>query len=174
MRGHLATMRDQYVEVLGMKFSPDAAPSPANMTMDLGASQNYLMCHLTKAVLWYKPSPGEGKPDCQSLFGRSDWSEEIANPSPLGSQGDSRAKRVGKTGFLRSRHTTACVELSSAVHSKTSEIGVGDAPPAFSLLISHPCSYRRGRSVGAFSSVRRAGRLHIATSPGKRKAETMP
>jgi hypothetical protein len=37
-----------------------------------------------------------------------------------------------------------------------------DRAPAFSLLVSHPCSYRRGRSVGAFSSVRRAGRLRIA------------
>jgi hypothetical protein len=131
------------------------------MFTDLGPSQNYLTCRLTKPVWWYRPSPGEGKPDCQSLFGRLDWSEEIANPSPLGSQGDSRAKWVGKTSFLRSRHTTACVELSSAVHSKTSEVGVSDAPPAFSLLVSHS-SYRRGRSVGAFSSVRRAGRLRIA------------
>ena len=169
--------------------------SCVNMTMDLGASQNLLTCRLTKAVWWYRPSPGEGKPDCQSLFGRLDWSEEIANPSPLGSQGDSRAKWVGKTGFLWSRHTTACVELSSAVYSKTSEIGVSDAPtgrsdlrrlnppndvspamtlagmrrlidsdgsPASSLLVSHPCSYRWGRSIGTFSSVRRAGRLRIA------------
>ncbi len=37
-----------------------------------------------------------------------------------------------------------------------------DRTPAFSLLVSHPCSYTRGRSVGAFSSVRRAGRLRIA------------
>jgi hypothetical protein len=37
-----------------------------------------------------------------------------------------------------------------------------DRSPAFSLLVSHPCSYTRGRSVGAFSSVRRAGRLRIA------------
>jgi hypothetical protein len=132
------------------------------MITDLGPSQNYLPCRLTKALLWYKPSPGEGSIDCQSLFGRSDWLEQIANPSPLGSQSDSRAKWVGKTGFYRSRHTTACVELSSAVHSKTSEIGVGDAPRAFSLLVSHPSSCTWGRSVGAFSSVRRAGRLRIA------------
>ena len=178
-----------------MQFNPDAAPSSANMTTDLGASQNHLTCRLTKAVWWYRPSPGEGKPDCQSLFGRLDWSEEIANPSPLGSQSDSRAKWVGKTGFYRSSGATAFVEWSSAVHSKTSEIGVSDAPtgrsdlrrlnppndlspamtlsgmrrlidsdrsPASSLLVSHPCSYRRGRSVGAFSSVRRAGRLRIA------------
>jgi hypothetical protein len=132
------------------------------MITDLGPSQNYLTCRLTKALLWYRPSPGEGKPDCQSLFGRLDWSEEIANPSPFDGQSSSRAKWVGKTGFYRSRHTTACVELSSAVHSKTSEIGVGDAPPAFSLLVSHPSSCTCGRSVGAFSSVRRAGRLRIA------------
>ena len=37
-----------------------------------------------------------------------------------------------------------------------------DRSPASPLLVSHPCSYRRGRSVGAFSSVRRAGRLRIA------------
>jgi hypothetical protein len=36
-----------------------------------------------------------------------------------------------------------------------------DRSPAFSLLVSHPCSYTRGRLVGAFS-VRRAGRLRIA------------
>ena len=160
--GDVTTRRDQYVEVIGTQSSPDAAPSSANMTMDLGASQNYLTCDLTKAVLWYRPSPGEGKPDCRSLSGRLGWSEEIANPSPLDGQSNSRAKWVGKTGFYRSRHTTACVELSSAVHSKTSEIGASDALPAFSLLISHLCSYRRGRSVGAFSSVRRAGRLCIA------------
>jgi hypothetical protein len=162
MSGHIATTRARYMEVLGTQFNPDAAPSSVNMTMDLGASQNLLKCDLTKAVWWYRPSPGEGKPDCQSLFGRLGWSEEIANPSPLDGQSNSRAKWVGKTGFYRSRHTTACVELSSAVHSKTSEIGVGDAPPAFSLLISHLCTYRRGRSVGAFSSVRRADRLRIA------------
>jgi hypothetical protein len=166
-----------------------------NMTMALGASQNLLACRLTKAVWWYRPSSGEGKPDCQSLFGRLDWSEEIANPSPLGSQGDSRAKWVGKTGFYRSSGATAFVEWSSTVYSKTSEIGVSDAPtdrsdlrrlnrlnelspamtlsgmrrlsdsdrsPAFSLLVPHPCSCTRGRSVGAFSSVRRAGRLRIA------------
>src|ERR1039458_9570519 len=195
MSGQPNTTSDQYGEVLGMQFNPDAAPSSANMTTDLGASQNHLTCRLTKAVWWYRPSSGEGKPDCQSLFGRLDWSEEIANPSPLGSQSDSRAKWVGKTGFLRSRHTTAFVEWSSAVYSKTSEIGVSDAPtgrsdlrrlippndvspamtlsgmrrliapdrpPASSLLVSHPCSYRWGRSIGTFSSVRRAGRLRIA------------
>jgi hypothetical protein len=195
MSGHPHTQSDQYVEVLSMQFSPDAAPSSANMTMDLGPSQNLLTCRLTKAIWWYRTSPGEGNLDCQSLSGRLGWSEEIANPSPLGSQSDSRAKWVGKTGFHQSRHTTAFVEWSSAVHSKTSEIGVSDAPtdrsdlrrlnppndlspattlsgmrrlidsdgsPAFSLLVSHPCSYRRGRSVGAFSSVRRVGRLRIA------------
>jgi hypothetical protein len=154
MSGHTNTQSDQYVEVLDMQFNPDATPSSANMTMDLGASQSLLTCRLTKAVWWYRPSPGEGKPDCQSLFGRLDWSEEIANPSPLGSQSDSRAKWVGKTGFCRSRHTTAFVEWSSAVHNKTSEIGVSDAPT--------DRSETRGRSVGAFSSVRRAGRLRIA------------
>jgi hypothetical protein len=154
-----------------------------------------LACRLTKAACSCITSPGEGKPDCQSLFGRLDWSEEIANPSPLDSQGDSRAKWVGKTRLLRSRHTTASVEWSSAVHSKTSEIGVSDAPTdrsdlrrlnrlselspattlagmrrlidsdrslASPLLVSHPRSYTRGRSVGAFSSVLRAGRLRIA------------
>ena len=162
MSGHIATTRDQCMEVLGVHFNPDAAPSSANMITDLGSSQNQLTCDLTKAAWWYRPSPGEGKPDCQSLSGRLGWSEEIANPSPLDGQSNSRAKWVGKTGFYRSRHTTACVELPSAVHSKSSEIGVGDAPPAFSLLISHLCNYRRGRSVGAFSSVRRGDRLRIA------------
>jgi hypothetical protein len=102
---------------------------------------------------------------------------------------------VKKTGFCRSSGATAFVEWSSAVYSKTPEVGVSDAPtgrsdlrrlnplnelspattlagmrrlidsdapPAFSLLVSHLCSYRRGRSVGTFSSVRRAGRLRIA------------
>jgi len=195
MGGHIATTRDQTVEVIGVHFSPDAAASSANMITDLGSSQNYLTCDSTKAVLWYRPAPGEGKPDCQSLFGRLDWSEEIANPSPLDGQSNSRAKWVGKTGFYRSSGATAFVEWSSAVYSKTSEIGVSDAPTgrsdlrrlnplndlspartlagmrqligsdrslAFSLLVSHLCSYRRGRSVGAFSSVRRADRLRIA------------
>ena len=118
-----------------------------------------------------------------------------SEPIPARQSNDSRAKWVGKTGFLRSSGATAFVEWSSAVYNKTSEIGVSDAPtgrsdlrrvnprnelspartlagmrrlidsdrsPAFSLLVSHPCSYTRGRSVGAFSSVRRAGRLHIA------------
>jgi hypothetical protein len=195
MSGHINTKSDHYVEVLGMQFSPDAAPSSANMNTDLRSSNNYLTCHLTKAACSCITSPGEGSIDRQSLFGRLDWWEPIANPSPLGSQNDSRAKWVGKTTLLRSRHTTASVEWSSAVHSKTSEIGVSDAPtdrsdlrrlnppnelspartlagrrrlidsdrsPASPLLVSHPCSYRRGRSVGAFSSVRRAGRLRIA------------
>jgi hypothetical protein len=194
MSGHTNTKSDKYVAVLGTQFSPDAAPSSANMTMDLGPSQNLLTCRLTKAVCSCITSPGEGNLDCQSLSGRLDWSEEIANPSPLDSQNDSRAKWVGKTALLQSRHTTAFVEWSSAVYSKTSEIGVSDAPtgrsdlrrlnrlselspamtlsgmrqlidsdrsPASFLLVSHPCSYRRGRSVGTFSSVRRAGRLHI-------------
>jgi hypothetical protein len=202
MSGHMVTMSDQNVEVLGTQFNPDAAPSSANMITDLGPSQNLLTCDLTKAVWWYRPSPGEGSFDSQSLFGRSDWLEQIANPSPLGSQNDSRAKWVGKTGFYRSRHTTACVELSSAVHSKTSEVGVGDAPtdrsdlrrlnplnesspamtlsgmrrpidsdrsPAFPLLVPYPCSCTRGRSVGAFSSVRRAGRLRIANGHARHR-----
>ncbi len=176
--------------------------SSANMITDLGSSQNLLTFHLTKTVCSCITSPGEGSIDRQSLFGRSDWWEQIANPSPLGSQGDSRAKWVGKTGFYRSRHTTACVELSSAVHSKTSEIGVSDAPtdrsdlrrlnplnesspamtlsgmrrlidsdrsPAFPLLVPHPCSCTRGRSVGAFSSVRRAGRLRIANGHARHR-----
>ena len=58
---------------------------------------------------------------------------------------------MGKTGFYRSSGVTAFVEWSSAVHSKTSEIGVSDAPT--------DRSDTRGRSVGAFSSVRRAGCL---------------
>jgi hypothetical protein len=195
MSGHITTLRDRYVEVIGTQFSPDAAPSSANMTMDLRSSHNLLTCRLTKVVWWYRTSPGEGTLDRQSLFGRLDWWEEIANPSPLGSQNDSRAKWVGKTTLLQSRHTTAFVEWSSAVRSKTSEIGVSCAPtdrsdlrrlnrlselspamtlagmrrlidsdrsPASPLLVSHPSSYTRGRSVGAFSSVRRAGRLGIA------------
>jgi hypothetical protein len=195
MSGHINTKSDHYVEVLGMQFSPDAAPSSANMNTDLRSSNNYLTCHLTKAACSCITSPGEGSIDRQSLFGRLDWWEPIANPSPLGSQNDSRAKWVGKTTFHQSSGATAFVEWSSAVYSKTSEIGVSDAPsgrsdlrrlnplndvspamtlsgmrrlidsdgsPAFSLLVSHPCSYRRDRSVGAFSSVRRAGRLRIA------------
>ena len=118
-----------------------------------------------------------------------------SEPIPARQSNSSRAKWVGKTGFLRSSGVTAFVEWSSAVYSKTSEIGVSDAPtgrsdlrrlngpnelspamtlagmrrfidsdrsPAFSLLVSHPCSYPRGRLVGTFSSVRRAGRLRIA------------
>ena len=134
MSGQPNTTSDQYGEVLGMQFNPDAAPSSANMTTDLGASQNHLTCRLTKAVWWYRPSSGEGKPDCQSLFGRLDWSEEIANPSPLGRQSNSRAKWVGKTGFHQSSGATAFVEWSSAVHNKTSEIGVSDAPTGRSDL----------------------------------------
>ena len=186
MSGHTNTKSDQYVAVLGMQFNPDTVTSSANMNTYLGPSQNLLTCRLTKAVCTL---------DRQSLFGRLDWWEEIANPSPLGSQNDSRAKWVGKTTLLQSRHTTAFVECSSAVRSQTSEIAVSDAPtdrsdlrrlnppnelspartlagmrqlidsdrsPASPLLVSHPCSYRRGRSVGAFSSVRRAGRLRIA------------
>ena len=120
-----------------------------------------------------------------------------SEPIPARQASSSRAKWVGKTGFLRSSGATAFVEWSSAVYSKTSEIGVSDArtgrsdlrrlnplnqlspartlagmsqlinsdrSPAFSLLVSHPCSYTRGRSVGAFSSVRRADRLRIATN----------
>jgi hypothetical protein len=153
MSGHIATTSDRYVEVLDAQFNPDAVPSSVNMITDLGLSQSCLTCRLTKATCSCITSPGEGKPDCQSLFGRLDWSEEIANPSPLGSQSDSRAKWVGKTGLYRSSGATAFVEWSSAVHSKTSEIGVSDAPTGRSDT--------RGRSVGAFSSVRRAGRLHI-------------
>ena len=144
-----------------MQFNPDAAPSSANMNTYLGPSQNLLTCRLTKAVWWYRPSPGEGKPDCQSLFGRLDWSEEIANPSPLGRQSNSRAKWVGKTTLLQSRHTTAFVECSSAVRSQTSEIGVSDAPT--------DRSDTRGGSVGAFSSVRRAGRLRIANGHARHR-----
>jgi hypothetical protein len=110
---------------------------------------------------------------------------------------------VGKTGFHRSSGATAFVEWSSAVHNKTSEIGVSDAPtdrsdlrrlnppndlspamtlagmrrlidsdrsPASSLLVSHPCSSTRGRSVGVFSSVRRAGRLRIVNGHARNRA----
>jgi hypothetical protein len=179
------------------------ANSSVNMIMDLGPSQNLLPCHLTKAVWWYRPSPGEGSFDCQSLFGRSDWLEQIANPSPLGSQNDSRAKWVGKTGFYRSSGAAAFVEWSSTVYSKTSEIGVSDAPtdrsdlrrlnrlnelsPAMTLSgmrrlidsegrLLFPFLYHIhvvvrgvGRSVGAFSSVRRAGRLRIASGHARRR-----
>ena len=108
--------------------------SSANMITDLGSSQNLLTFHLTKTVCSCITSPGEGSIDRQSLFGRSDWWEQIANPSPLGSQNDSRAKWVGKTGFYRSSGATAFVEWSSAVYSKTSEIGVSDAPTGRSDL----------------------------------------
>jgi hypothetical protein len=153
MSGHIVTTSDQNVEVLGTQFSLDAAPSSVNMITDLGLSQSCLMCPLTKAACSCITSPGEGSSDRQSLFGRSDWWEQIANPSPLGRQGDSRAKWVGQTGFYRSSGVTAFVECSSAVHSKTSEIGVSDAPTGRRDT--------RGRSVGAFSSVRRAGCLYI-------------
>ena len=95
---------------------------------------------------------------------------------------------------LRFQYETASLEALLAIHSRSSQVGVSDAPtdgselgrlnppndlspvmtlsgmgrfidsdrsPAFSLLVSHPCSYTRGRLVGAFS-VRRAGRLRIA------------
>jgi hypothetical protein len=119
-----------------------------------------------------------------------------SEPIPARQSNGSRAKWVGKTGFLRSSGATAFVEWSSAVHNRTSEIGVSDAPtdrsdlrrlnprnelspamtlagmrqlidsdrsPASPVLVSHPCSYTRGRSIGAFSSVRRAGRLRTAS-----------
>ena len=82
MSGHIATASDQHVGVLGTQFSPDAAPSFANMTMDLGASQSLLTCRLTKAVWWYRPSPSEGSFDSQSLCGRLGWLEQIAKPVP--------------------------------------------------------------------------------------------
>jgi hypothetical protein len=96
---------------------------------------------------------------------------------------------------LRFQYETASLEALLAIHSRSSQVGVSDAPtdgselgrlnppndlspvmtlsgmgrfidsdrsPAFSLLVSHPCSYPRGRLVGTFSSVRRAGRLRIA------------
>jgi hypothetical protein len=44
-----------------------------------------------------------------------------------------------------------------------------DKSPAFSLLVPHPCSCTRGRSVGAFSSVRRAGSLRIANGHAGRR-----
>jgi hypothetical protein len=44
-----------------------------------------------------------------------------------------------------------------------------DRSPAFSLLVPHPCSCTRGRSVGAFSSVRRAGRLRIASGHARHR-----
>jgi hypothetical protein len=95
----------------------------------------------------------------------------------------------------RFQYETVSLEASLAVHSRSSQVGVSDAPtngselgrlnppsdlspamtlsgmgrfidsdrsPAFSLLVSHPCTYMGGWSVGAFSSVRRAGRLRIA------------
>jgi hypothetical protein len=66
------------------------------------------------------------------------------------------------TSFLRSSGATAFVEWSSAVRSKTSEIGVSDAPT--------DRSDTRGRSVGAFSSVRRAGRLRIGNGHARNRA----
>jgi hypothetical protein len=96
---------------------------------------------------------------------------------------------------LRFQYETASLEALLAVHSRSSQVGVSDAPtdgselgrlnppsdlsptmtlsgmgrfidsdrsPAFSLLVSHPCSYTGGRSVEASSSVRRAGRPRIA------------
>jgi hypothetical protein len=44
-----------------------------------------------------------------------------------------------------------------------------DRSPAFSLLVPHPCSCTRGRSVGAFSSVRRADRLRIASGHARHR-----
>jgi hypothetical protein len=161
MSGHIATPRANYGEVIDTQFNPDAATSSANMSMDLGSSKNYWTCPLTKAVCSCITSSGEGTLDSQSLFGRLGWSEEIANPSPLGRQSNSRAKGVGNTGLLRSSGTTAFMELSSAVCSKTCESGVSDAPTGRSDT--------RGRSVGAVSSVRRAGRLHIANGHARNR-----
>jgi len=87
MSGHIVTTSDQNVEVLGTQFSLDAAPSSVNMITDLGLSQSCLMCPLTKAACSCITSPGEGSSDRQSLFGRSDWWEQIANPSRSAGKG---------------------------------------------------------------------------------------
>ena len=104
---------------------------------------------------------------------------------------------------LRFQYETASLEALLGVHSRSSQVGVSDAPtdgrelrrlnppndlfpvmtlsgigrfidsyrsPALSLLASHPCSYTGGRSVGTFSSVRRAGRLRIANGHAGNRA----
>jgi hypothetical protein len=104
---------------------------------------------------------------------------------------------------LRFQYETASLEALLGVHTRSSQVGVSDAPtdgselrrlnppndlspamtlsgmgrfidsdrsPAFSLLVSHPSSYTRGRSIGAFSSVRRAGRLRIANGHAGNRA----
>jgi len=67
------------------------------------------------------------------------------------------------TGRSDLRRLNPLTELSPAMTlSGMRRLIDSDRSPASSLLVSHPCSYRRGRLVGAFSSVRRAGRLRIA------------
>ena len=104
---------------------------------------------------------------------------------------------------LRFQYETASLEALLAIHSRSSQVGVSDAPTdgselgrlnrlnelspamtlagnrrlidsdrsaAFSLLVSHPCSCTRGRSVGAFSSVRRVGRQRVANGHASSRA----
>jgi hypothetical protein len=49
MSGHITTTSDQYGEVLGTRFNPDAAPSSADMITDLVPAKEYSTCRLTKA-----------------------------------------------------------------------------------------------------------------------------
>ena len=62
-------------------------------------------------------------------------------------------------------------DLASAVTlSGMGRLIDSDRSPASSLLVSHPSSHTRGRSVGAFSPVCRAGRLHIANGHARNRA----
>jgi hypothetical protein len=61
-------------------------------------------------------------------------------------------------------------ELSPAMTlSAMRQLIDSDRSPAFSLLVPHPCSCTRGRSAGAVSSVRRAGRLRIASGHARHR-----
>ena len=71
----------------------------------------------------------------------------------------------------RSSPSEPADDLSSAMTlSGMRRLIDSDRSPASSLLISHPCNYTRSRSVGAFSSVRRAGRLLIANGHAENRA----
>jgi hypothetical protein len=68
----------------------------------------------------------EGSFDSQSLSGRLDWTERVANPYPRDILGvsNTRAKRVGTERLLKSQRTKAIPEWSMAAHSKAPKVGV--------------------------------------------------
>jgi len=72
-----------------------------------------------------KCSRSEGSLDSQSLFGRLGWLEQTANPSPLGSQGDSvPASKVGGNGKFSPVSTQAalkspCRTFDAALHERS-------------------------------------------------------